>query len=112
MPHPHRDGGVPIIVGGHSEAAAVRAGRFGDGFFPAASPDRLAELFPIMRAAAEETGRDPEAIEITVMGPPPGSGFEEVYENLGVHRIVAPLPTYDPSAIGDKLAEMGAKIGA
>ena len=26
---------VPIIVGGHSEAAARRAGRLGDGFFPA-----------------------------------------------------------------------------
>ena len=27
-------GAVPIVVGGHSEAAARRAGRLGDGFFP------------------------------------------------------------------------------
>ena len=27
-------GSVPIVIGGHSEAAAKRAGRLGDGFFP------------------------------------------------------------------------------
>jgi len=34
---------VPIIVGGHSKAAAKRAGRLGDGFFPArgASPEMI-----------------------------------------------------------------------
>ena len=28
---------VPIIIGGHTEAAARRAGRLGDGFFPVAA---------------------------------------------------------------------------
>ena len=31
---------IPIIVGGHSKAAAIRAGRIGDGFFPARDPDQ------------------------------------------------------------------------
>ena len=31
---------VPIVVGGHSEAAARRAGRLGDGFFPARGAPR------------------------------------------------------------------------
>ena len=34
LPKPVQAGGIPIHVGGHSPAAARRAGRFGDGFFP------------------------------------------------------------------------------
>ena len=34
LPKPASTGGVPILVGGHSPAAARRAGRLGDGFFP------------------------------------------------------------------------------
>jgi len=33
-PKPAQPGGVPILVGGHSGAAARRAGRLGDGYFP------------------------------------------------------------------------------
>ena len=33
-PKPAQPGGVPILVGGHSAAAARRAGRLGDGYFP------------------------------------------------------------------------------
>src|SRR5581483_1658981 len=33
-PKPARSGGPPIHVGGHSRAAARRAGRLGDGWFP------------------------------------------------------------------------------
>src|SRR5690349_6179339 len=56
---------VPIIVGGHSEAAARRAGRLGDGFFPSigAQVDTL-PLFEVARRAAEAAGRDPAAIEM------------------------------------------------
>jgi alkanesulfonate monooxygenase SsuD/methylene tetrahydromethanopterin reductase-like flavin-dependent oxidoreductase (luciferase family) len=52
------NGTIPVVVGGHSKPAARRAGRFGDGFFPA-DPRKLPELLPVMRAAAEEAGRDP-----------------------------------------------------
>src|SRR5207302_4001813 len=58
---------IPIIVGGDTRAAARRAGRLGDGYFPArgASPELLDE----MRRAAEEAGRNPAEIEITVSAP-------------------------------------------
>ena len=38
-PKPVQKPGVPIVVGGHTEMAARRAARYGDGFFPA-SPTR------------------------------------------------------------------------
>ena len=45
-----RAGSVPIVIGGHSEPAARRAGRIGDGFFPGrGSHEDLAHLLDVMR---------------------------------------------------------------
>jgi alkanesulfonate monooxygenase SsuD/methylene tetrahydromethanopterin reductase-like flavin-dependent oxidoreductase (luciferase family) len=44
--------GVPIHIRGHSPAAPRRAGRYGDGFFPAlAEIPKLKELFALMTKA-------------------------------------------------------------
>jgi probable F420-dependent oxidoreductase len=110
-PQPVQAGGVPIIVGGHSDAAARRAGRIGDGFFPVAGPDRVAELVALVHASALEAGRDPSAIEITSMGPGPGHPLVERYAEAGVTRLVCSLPTYDPTTVAARLAEMGEAIG-
>ena len=51
-------GPVPIVVGGHTKAAARRAGRLGDGFFPArATPEELTVLLDEMHKAAADAGR-------------------------------------------------------
>jgi probable F420-dependent oxidoreductase len=64
-PQPAR-GSVPIHVGGHTDIAARRAGRLGDGFFPGKdSIEELSRSFDIARAAAVEAERDPNAIEMT-----------------------------------------------
>jgi probable F420-dependent oxidoreductase len=60
------NGTVPFIIGGHSEAAARRAGRLGDGFFPATGAQvDVQPLIDLMRRTARESGRDPNAIEVT-----------------------------------------------
>src|SRR3989442_15803150 len=61
---------IPIIVGGDTAAAARRAGRLGDGDFPArpAPPELLHE----MRPAAEAGGRDPRANGATGAAPAAG----------------------------------------
>ncbi len=86
------NGSVPIIVGGHSKAAAQRAGRLGDGFFPARGA--AAELVQLARDVAAEHGRDPHALEITT-----GIGEDlsslRLLAELGVARVlvpVAPMP--------------------
>jgi alkanesulfonate monooxygenase SsuD/methylene tetrahydromethanopterin reductase-like flavin-dependent oxidoreductase (luciferase family) len=57
-------------VGGHSTAAARRAGQRGDGFYPlGVEVDDLAPLLKTMRAAAEQAGRDADTIELTVTAP-------------------------------------------
>src|SRR5271163_3857134 len=54
---------LPIHIGGHSRAAARRAGRFGDGFQPlGVTGPQLAALLALMREEAAATGRDPGAL--------------------------------------------------
>jgi probable F420-dependent oxidoreductase len=67
FPKPAQPGGIPIHVGGHSAAAARRAGRLGDGFHPLGlAGDDLAQRVGQMREAALAAGRDPDALELTL----------------------------------------------
>ena len=108
------DGSVPIVVGGHSPAAARRAGRVGDGFFPAKGD--LPHLLDEMRKAADAAGRDPDAIEVTWTGASLiGGGDAAVDEvgrlaELGVSRLVIAPLTYDPAQIGDVLGRFGDEV--
>jgi probable F420-dependent oxidoreductase len=79
---------VPIIVGGHSEAAARRAGRLGDGFFPYAREQ--AQLIAVAREAARAAGRDPDRLEITTALPNDLAELEAL-GHLKVSRVLVPL---------------------
>ncbi len=86
------DGPVPITVGGHSAAAAKRAGRLGDGFFPGKGD--LPELIDIMRQTAADAGRDASAITVSsgsagVFGDDPVGAVQEL-EAQGVDRVIVP----------------------
>jgi probable F420-dependent oxidoreductase len=81
-------GTVPIIVGGHSSAAARRAGRLGDGFIPArGSPHALIEL---ARRTAAQHDRDPRALEITT-GVPETLDEIPALSAFGVDRVLVPV---------------------
>jgi probable F420-dependent oxidoreductase len=58
---------LPIHIGGHSQAAARRAGRLGDGFQPlGVTGPRLASLIALMRDEALSGDRDPAALEVSL----------------------------------------------
>jgi probable F420-dependent oxidoreductase len=66
-PKPVRPAGVPLYIGGHSRAAARRAGRLGDGFQPLGLVgDALSGAVDEMRAAATDAGRDPVAVDLVL----------------------------------------------
>ena len=79
---------VPIIIGGHTEAAARRAGRLGDGFFPGRGLP--IELFEVVRSSAREAGREPAAVEITVGMPDDVERLPELAA-AGVSRVLLPV---------------------
>jgi len=79
---------IPIIVGGDTPAAARRAGRLGDGYFPARGASD--QLFDEMRRAAEAGGRDPSAIELTVSAPQDPKDIEALAKR-GIARVAVPI---------------------
>ena len=70
FPKPHDGRILPVHVGGSSLAAARRAGRRGDGYFPGGrlTAEQRTEQITVMRAEATAAGRDPAALEYTRWG--------------------------------------------
>ncbi|HSU91072.1 MAG TPA: LLM class flavin-dependent oxidoreductase, partial [Sporolactobacillaceae bacterium] len=84
---------------GHSPAAAKRAGRYGDGFFPAlAEIPKLKELFAMMKSEAEKAGRDPKKIELSCMGRPRVDELKAL-EDIGISRVVIAPPAFDADGL-------------
>ena len=66
-PKPHVSGHLPVHIGGHSPAAARRAGRVGDGFQPlGVTGTQLQSLLTLMRDEASWAGRDTAGLEISL----------------------------------------------
>ncbi len=88
-PHP------PVIVGGAFRLAVRRALRYGDGILPAApsagsgGPE---EFMPRWRQMAEEAGRDPKSLSVTLGGAPEDLDLLKRNRDLGVARMNVRLP--------------------
>ena len=88
-PHP------PVIVGGAFPWAARRAIRYGDGWIPIAGGSRYGdplEYLPRFRQMAEEAGRDPRSVPVTLGGAPEDPDLLKRYCDLGVVRVNFPVP--------------------
>lgn len=87
-PHP------PILIGGAFPYSARRAIRYGDGWMPQLTEKMqtpFAEQIPAFRQMAEEAGRDPATLSISVWGRQPNMEEIEGYEALGVERVCTSL---------------------
>ncbi|HEY5355680.1 MAG TPA: TIGR03619 family F420-dependent LLM class oxidoreductase [Streptosporangiaceae bacterium] len=108
FPKPLGAATLPVHVGGSSRAAARRAGRRGDGYFPGGglSAAERASQVELMRETAREAGRDPAALEYT-RWESIGMSAADVEElaRQGVTRVVVPAASPD---LGEQLAEMSA----
>jgi probable F420-dependent oxidoreductase len=89
QPHP------PVIVGGAFPWAARRAIRYGDGWIPLAGGARYGDpldYLPRFHRMAEEAGRDPQSLSVTVGGAPEDPDALQRYRDLGVARVNFPVP--------------------
>ena len=107
--------GVSIHIGGHSPAAARRAGRRGDGFQPLGlAKAELADRLAVMRAEAQRAGRDPDLLEVTLghqVGRITASRVADLAE-LGAGRLVlAPSPNPDLGQVKDEISACAQRLG-
>ncbi|MEZ5259303.1 MAG: LLM class F420-dependent oxidoreductase [Ilumatobacteraceae bacterium] len=107
------NGSIPVVIGGHSDAAARRAGTRGDAFFPGSgSTEELAHLIEVMKRAADEAGRDGDAIAVYGCGREAGPKLDARIESLaelGVSQAV--LPTFPPDMLADIGRDLVSRYG-
>jgi probable F420-dependent oxidoreductase len=110
-PKPIQRPGVPIVVGGHTESAARRAARYGDGFFPGVyDAAKLRGILDVMRAECERVGRKPGEIEITAGGAQLDRDGIRRLEDIGVSRVITPPPAFDPEGVTRGLHDLAARV--
>jgi probable F420-dependent oxidoreductase len=103
-------GAIPIHIGGHTPAAARRAGRIGDGFFPGRpTAEDLVPLLDTMRDSAKDAGRDPDAIEVTAGGVMDLDGVRR-FADLGVDRIALPPLGFDLDTLREQLGRFSEQV--
>jgi probable F420-dependent oxidoreductase len=103
----------PIHVGGMWTYAARRAIRYGDGWMPI--PGRgfdPIDVLPEFRRLAEEAGRDPDDLEITVFGLPPDASRVKRYAEAGIDRVVFGLPPAGEDVVLPLLDRLAGLAGA
>jgi probable F420-dependent oxidoreductase len=113
-PKPVTGSHLRIHIGGHSNAAARRAGRLGDGFQPlGVAGAQLVDLLTLMRDEATAAGRDPADIELT-LGHSVSKIDAERAERLaaqGADRVVLAMPPIaDLSQARDELSACAQRL--
>jgi alkanesulfonate monooxygenase SsuD/methylene tetrahydromethanopterin reductase-like flavin-dependent oxidoreductase (luciferase family) len=95
-PGPFRTGGLNVVMGGSSEAAARRAARIADGFLPS-----VPEAWPHYRDELQKLGRPdpgpspiPEQVQTTALAADPDRGWKEM----------GPFFLHETNAYGEWLA--------
>lgn len=104
-PHP------PIHVGSAFPGGARRAVEWANGWIPI--PGRgdgtIAEQIAAMRNMAEDAGRDPNEIEVSIYFAPPDPAVLSDYAEAGVNRVAFDLPSVGS---GEALAVLDAAVVA
>jgi probable F420-dependent oxidoreductase len=108
MPKPRQTGGIPIWVGGHTDAALRRAGELSDGWHPIGLrppamllPEEFRDKVAIVRDWARKAGRDPKTITLSFRCPlevlpqraKPAGGERQLFRGTAA-EVIGDLRTY------------------
>jgi probable F420-dependent oxidoreductase len=99
-PHP------PVIVGGAFPYGARRAIAYGDGWVPHRSRPQygdVSDFLPQFRQMAQDAGRDPATIPVTLFGVPRDLDQLRHYRDIGVARVVVSLDSAGSDVVLPKL---------
>lgn len=98
-PKPVQAGGPPVLIGGAAGPKLFEAiVDYADGWMPIGGRG-LTENLPKLRAVAEQAGRDPDTVRVSVFGSTPDPGKLEHFGTLGADRVVLWLPPADRDVV-------------
>jgi probable F420-dependent oxidoreductase len=107
-PHP------PILLGGHSPQMLKRVVDYCDGWMPiGARAGQFEQSLTELRRLAEERGRDPKTVSVTIFGAPADEERVRRYQELGIERVAFGLPSADRDTVlqlMDRYAEFMRKL--
>ena len=102
-PHP------PIIMGGDGPTTFDRVIEYCDGWMPIsgrpAEGPGLPEKIQLLKRRAEDVGRDPDSINITIFAARPDPDNLAQMEDYGVNRVIFGLPSADADTVAPILDE-------
>ena len=137
LPKPVQKPYPPIWIGGQSKPAIRRAAQIGDAWHPVGAipatplePEELAENLVLLHQYAEQAGREPSKIQVSVKAPlyDPGDSSgprrrfsgsaDEVrqdvqtYSDVGVTHLIFDFRTADPRQTEDLMAQFAEEVMA
>ena len=104
-PHP------PVLIGGSAKNVLKRVVEWGDGWIPLrVEPAEIKTARATLTRLAEEAGRDPASVDITIHGQPADRDLMRRFEEAGADRVLvrASAPDHDSSL--KEIEELAAKI--
>ena len=103
----------PVVIGGSKGKAFERTARYANGWFaPTGSPDELAPLLGELDKACAEASRDRSEIEVSAMWFPNPEDLGDVkrYSDLGVSRLIVPVPALGQGKPADNMKAFSEKV--
>ena len=136
LPKPVQKPHPPIWVGGQSRPAIRRAARLGNAWHPVGAipatplePEELSENVAMLRDVAEQAGRDPSSIDVSMKAPLYDSSIPQkglrrrfsgspedvledirIYSEVGVTHLIFDFRSPDPAETEDRMSWFSGEI--
>jgi probable F420-dependent oxidoreductase len=106
----------PIIMGGDGATTFDRVVEYCDGWMPVSSRSSegpsLAEKIAMLKRQAQDAGRDPTSISISVFGARPDPDLVDRLKEAGVDRVIFSLPPADRATVTPVIDECARLISS
>ena len=112
FPQPQQKPYPPVLIGANSEGALKRTVAWGEGWLPFnLSPEELKSGMTKLRHLAQEAGRNPDEIEVTLSWIGDAADLETIkrFRDAGLHRLICMLPVDDTAGFGPALEKLASQ---
>ena len=110
-PKPHQKPHPPVLLGTLSQRGLQRVVRYCDGWIPGLLPPKeLAEAMQTLRSLAEQAGRNPQDLPVSIFGLTLDESALGQYQELGIERAVLAVPSEGPDTVLPLLDQYAALI--